>query len=133
MQRYPVDAGEPSIETGASSIDSTIAWFSLSTTPGNYNDIAGYEDFIEEVVETRLERINGVARTNAYGARPSEIRITFDPYKAAALGIDIPTLAALTGDNTDTTGGFSDAGRRQYTLRFAGRYEIEDFGDLVLT
>jgi multidrug efflux pump subunit AcrB len=133
VQRYPVDAGEPSIETGSSDVDNTIAWFGMSTTEGNDNDIAGYEDFVDEVVQTRLERINGVARTIIYGARASEIRVTFDPYKAAALGIDIPTLAALTGDNTDTTGGFSDVGRRQYTVRFAGRYEIEDFGDLVLT
>jgi len=133
VQRYPVDAGEPNIETGTSDIDGTIAWFAMSTVAGNDNDIAGYQDFVEEVVETRLERINGVARTRVYGARQSEIRVTFDPYKAAALGIDIPTLAALTGGNTDTTGGFSDVGRRQYTVRFAGRYEIEDFGDLVLT
>ncbi|TDJ47545.1 MAG: efflux RND transporter permease subunit [Gammaproteobacteria bacterium] len=133
VQRYPVDAGEPRIETGSSDVDNTIAWFGMSTTEGNDNDIAGYEDFVDEVVQTRLERINGIARTIIYGARASEIRVTFDPYKAAALGIDIPTLAALTGDNTDTTGGFSDVGRRQYTVRFAGRYEIEDFGDLVLT
>jgi multidrug efflux pump subunit AcrB len=133
VQRYPVDAGEPNIETGTSDIDGTIAWFAMSTVAGNDNDIAGYQDFVEEVVETRLERINGVARTSVYGARRSEIRVTFDPYKAAALGIDIPTLAALTGSNTNTTGGFSDVGRRQYTVRFAGRYEIEDFGDLVLT
>ncbi len=133
VQRYPVDAGEPSIETGTSDIDGVVAWLALSAADGNYNDIAGYQDFIEEVVETRFERINGVARTMVYGARESEIRVTFDPFKAAALGIDIPTLAALTGGNTDTTGGFSDVGRRQYTVRFAGRYEIEDFGDLVLT
>ncbi|MEE8543126.1 MAG: efflux RND transporter permease subunit, partial [Gammaproteobacteria bacterium] len=133
VQRYPVDAGEPNIETGTSDVDSAIAWLAMSTTDGNNNDIAGYEDFVEEVVQTRLERINGVGRTIVYGERASEIRITFDPYKAAALGIDIPTLAALTGDNTDTTGGFTDVGRRQYTVRFAGRYEIEDFGDLVLT
>ena len=79
------------------------------------------------------ERVPGVAQTIVFGERASEVRITFDPYKAAALGIDIPTLAAITGNNTDTTGGFSDVGRRQYTVRFAGRYEIEDFGDMVLT
>jgi len=132
VRRYPVDAGEPRIETGASDLDSAIAWLAMSTTAGNNNDIAGYEDFIEEVVQTRLERINGVSRMIVFGERASEIRVTFDPYKAAALGIDIPTLAVLTGSNTDTTGGFSDVGRRQYTVRFEGRYEIEDFGDLVL-
>lgn len=133
VQRYPIDAGEPRITTGASNVDSAIAWLSLSATESNSNDIAGYQDFVEEVVQTSLERIPGISRTIVFGERQSEIRVSFDPYKAAALGVDIPTLATLTGNNTDTTGGFSDVGRRQYTVRFAGRYEIEDFGGMVLT
>jgi len=133
VQRYPVDAGEPRIITGASNVDNSFAWLSVSAAPGNDNDISGYQDFAEEVIQTRLERVTGVAQTIVFGERATEIRITFDPYKAAALGIDIPMLAALTGNNTDTTGGFSDVGRRQYTVRFAGRYEVEDFGAMVLT
>jgi len=132
VQRYPVDAGEPRISTGAANVDSSIAWLTLYAADGNQNEISGYADFVEEVIQTRLERVTGVARTIVFGDRASEIRVSFDPYKAAALGIDIPTLAALTGNNTDTTGGFSDGGRRQYTVRFAGRYEIEEFGDMVL-
>jgi multidrug efflux pump subunit AcrB len=132
VQRYPIDAGEPRITTGASNVDSAIAWLSLSATESNPNDIAGYQDFVEEVVQTRLERITGVSRTMVFGERASEIRVSFDTYKAAALGVDIPTLARLAGGNTDTSAGFSDVGRRQYTVRFTGRYELEDFGDMVL-
>ena len=132
VQRYPIDAGEPRITTGASNVDSAIAWLSLSATESNPNDIAGYQDFVEEVVQTRLERIAGVSRTIVFGERASEIRVSFDTYKAAALGVDIPTLARLAGGNTDTSAGFSDVGRRQYTVRFTGRYELEDFGDMVL-
>ena len=111
VQRYPIDAGEPRITTGASNLDNSIAWFSLSATESNPNDIAGYQDFVEEVVQTRLERIAGVSRTIVFGERASEIRVSFDTYKAAALGIDIPTLARLAGGNTDTSAGFSDGGR----------------------
>jgi hypothetical protein len=60
------------------------------------------------------------------------VRITFDPYEAAALGIDIPTLAGLTGNNNDVSGGFNDIGRRQYTLRYAGKYDLHEFGQMVL-
>ncbi len=133
VQRYPVDAGEPRVMVGASNVDLAIAWLSLSTTASNQNDIAGYQDFVEEVIQTRLERIVGVSRTIVFGERASEIRISFDPYKAAALGVELPMLAALSADNTDISAGFSDVGRRQYTVRYAGRYDIEDFGDLVLT
>ena len=41
-------------------------------------------------------------------------------------------LAALTGGHNDTSGGFSEVGRRQYTLRYAGQYELPDFGEMVL-
>ena len=38
----------------------------------------------------------------------------------------------LTGNNNDTSGGFNDIGRRQYTLRYAGKYDLPEFGDMVL-
>jgi multidrug efflux pump subunit AcrB len=60
------------------------------------------------------------------------VRITFDPYEASALGIEIPALAQMTGNHGNISGGFSEVGRRQYTLRFAGQYELSDFGEMVL-
>ncbi len=133
IQRYPVDAGEPNVETGSSDFNRRIAILALSPAEGNDNEISGYSDFVEDVIQARLERISGVGRTIVFGERATEIRISFDPYKASALGIDIPTLARLTARNADTTGGFTEVGRRQYTVRFAGRYDVEDFGDMVLT
>ena len=123
---------EPRIFAGQDSFGAQIAWFSFTPAPGNTRPIASYEDFIREVVQARIERVPGVSNSNAYGGRENEVRITFDPYKAAALNIDIPTLAALTGNNNDTSGGFSDVGRRQYTLRYAGKYDLPEFGEMVL-
>ena len=132
VPRYPVDASEPVIIAGGLGEQNAVAWFDLRPAEGNTNDITSYQDFVEDVIQTRFERVPGIAQSEFMGGRASEVRITFDPYKAAALGIDIPTRAGLTGGNTDTTGGFSDVGRRQYTLRFAGRYEIDEFGEMVL-
>ena len=51
---------------------------------------------------------------------------------AAALDIQLPSVVTLTGNNVDTTGGFTDIGRRQYTVRYAGQYAVSEFEDMVL-
>ena len=132
VPRYPNDAREPRIFAGQDSFGSSIAWFSLTAAEGNKRPMASYSDFMREVVQARIERVPGISNSNAYGGRNNQVRITFDPYEAAALGIDIPALAQLTGNHNDTSGGFSDVGRRQYTLRYAGQYELPDFGEMVL-
>ncbi|MEM7282520.1 MAG: efflux RND transporter permease subunit, partial [Pseudomonadota bacterium] len=132
VPRYPNDVTEPRIYAGQDQFGAAIAWFSLKPVPGNTRPMASYSDFVEEVVQARIERVPGVANSNAYGGRPNEVRITFDPYEAAALGVDIPTVSGLTGNNNDTSGGFTDVGRRQYTLRFNGKYNLDEFGDMVL-
>jgi multidrug efflux pump subunit AcrB len=132
VPRYPSDVTEPRIYAGQDQFGAQIAWFSLYRAPGNTRPMPSYADFVREVVQARIERVPGVSNSNAYGGRENEVRITFDPYEAAAHGIDIPTLAGLTGNNNDTSGGFSDVGRRQYTLRYAGKYDLDEFGDMVL-
>ncbi|MEE8119571.1 MAG: efflux RND transporter permease subunit, partial [Gammaproteobacteria bacterium] len=129
---YPADADEPVISSGSSSPIRAIAWFAVRPLPGNPREIAGYQDFVEEVVQARIERVRGISNSNAFGGRPNEVRITFDPYRAATYGIDIPRIATLTGGNVDSSGGFTDVGRRQYTVRFAGKYDVEEFEELVL-
>ncbi|MEJ2515096.1 MAG: efflux RND transporter permease subunit [Gammaproteobacteria bacterium] len=130
---YPPDVDEPQIFAGRGRFGSAIAWFSIRPLPGNDVDITAYQDFVEEVVQSRIERVNGVANADIYGGRERDLRITFDPYKAAAFGIDIPTLARITASNNDVSGGFQDVGRRRYTIRFAGKYSVEGFEDMVLT
>jgi multidrug efflux pump subunit AcrB len=130
---YPPDVDEPVIYAGRGEFGTAIAWFALRPLPGNDRDITSYQDFVEEVVQSRIERIPGISNASIYGGRGREVRITFDPYRTAALGIDIPTLARLTGGNEDVSGGFTDVGRRSYTLRFTGKYSVESFNDMVLT
>lgn len=132
VARYPADVTEPRIFAGQDSFGTSIAWFSLTAVEGNNRPMASYSDFMREVVQARIERVPGVSNSNAFGGRDNEVRITFDPYEAAALGMQIPVLAQLTGNHNDISGGFSEVGRRQYTLRYAGQYELPDFGEMVL-
>ena len=131
VPRYPDDAEEPTISSiGGRS--RAIAWFILKPLEGNDKDIASFHDFIEEVVQTRFERVSGVALSEVRGGREREIRVTFDPYKAAALGIELPKVAALAGSAKDVSAGFAEVGKRRYTLRFAGAYDVNSLQDMVL-
>ena len=132
VPRYPADATEPVLVIGSSVEENAAAWFALRGEPGNPNHIDSYLDFVEEVIQTRFERVNGVATAGVFGGRESEIRITFDPYKAAALDVQLPAVVTLAGNNVDTTGGFTDIGRRQYTVRYAGQYAVSEFEEMVL-
>ena len=131
VPRYPEDADEPVIDTvGGNS--RAIAWFMATTGEGNPRDIQGYKEYAEEVVQTRFERVPGVARSEVYGGREREVRITFDPYRAASLGVQLPAAARLTGSNQDISGGDVSVGKRRYTLRFTGAFDAGDLGELVL-
>jgi len=131
VQRYPEDASEPILSLVG---DNTrpIAWLIIKPLPGNERPINTYQDFIEDVAQTRLERVPGVAQAEAFGGRKKEIRITFDPYLAASLGVELPVAAKLAGGTKDVSGGTADVGKRRYTLRFAGSYSVEDLPGMII-
>ena len=131
VPRYPDDADEPIIKT-VGGRTRAIAWFIITLGEGNQGEIAQYQDYLEEVVQTRFERVPGIARSERWGGRSREVRITFDPYKAASLGVELPAAAQLAGGNEDVSGGDANVGKRRYTLRFTGAFSAAELGELVL-
>ncbi|MFW2440961.1 MAG: efflux RND transporter permease subunit, partial [Arenicellales bacterium] len=131
VQRYPEDASEPTLSLVG---DNTrpIAWLIVKPLPGNDRPINTYQDFIEDVAQTRLERVPGIAQAGAFGGRKKEIRITFDPYLAASLGVELPVAAKLAGSTKDVSGGTANVGKRRYTLRFAGSYSVEELPGMII-
>jgi multidrug efflux pump subunit AcrB len=132
VPRYPVDAFEPVISVGGSDFDRVIAWFTLATKPGNSRDISSYQDFVDDSVITRIERVPGVSSAGSFGGRPHEVRITFDPFKAANIGVDLTEVQSQLGANADVSAGLNEVGRRDYTVRFSGKYDVEELDGLVL-
>ena len=129
---YPADVSEPTVRVGTDQFGDTMAWFAILPKEGNNRPIIEYQDFVEETIRERIERIPGVASASPRGGRPFEVRIAFDPYRAASIGVDLSRIGQQLGQNTDVSAGFEEVGRRQYTLRFAGQYAITDLQDLVL-
>jgi multidrug efflux pump subunit AcrB len=131
----PRDADPPVLQLGGGGgggANQALSWFFIQLLPGNDRPIESYQRFVEDVVATRIETVEGVAGVEILAGAPEELQIRFDPYRAAQLGIQIPELALIAGGADDVSGGFVDVGRRQYTLRFAGRYHPEELASLVI-
>ena len=131
----PRDAQAPQIslgEDGGNGPNNTLSWFFVQLLPGTPGPIDNYRRRIEELFRNRIESIPGVANVRINFGSDEELQIVFDPERAAELGIQIPRMAQVAGSVGDVSGGFVDIGRRQYTVRFAGRYAVDQFSDLVL-
>ena len=131
----PRDAQAPQIslgEDGGNGPNNTLSWFFVQLLPGTPGPIDNYRRQIEEIFRNRVEPIPGVSNVRINFGADEELQIVFDPARAAELGIQIPRIAQVAGNADDISGGFVDIGRRQYTVRFAGRYAIDQFEDLVL-
>ena len=126
IEGYPEDAGEPSLDT-AGLDDNAIAWFILSKTEGNDTDIAAYGDIVEDVIQDRIERVPGVARTTVYGGSQTELRVTIDPERMANYGLTVPQVAlALQRANASISAGDVEEGKRRYIVRAEGEFQTPD-------
>lgn len=131
VPQYPLEADEPVLST-AGGRSRPIAWFIIKPGEGNTNNIEDYRDYIEEVVQSRFERVPGVALSEVRGGNEREVRITVDPYQAAGMSIDIVNTARTVGNNEDVSGGTADVGKRQYVLRYTGALDPKDLQSLVI-
>lgn len=119
---YPDEAKEPTLNTSGSD-DRPIAWFTLQRAPGNDTPIHTYGDFVEDVVQDRLERVNGVSGVNVYGASQREMQVVVDPDRMARYGLTVTRVVnALKAANASLTAGDVDEGKRRYVVRTQGEF-----------
>jgi len=130
----PIDADRPAVSLGGNgNTNETLSWFFVQLLPGTPGPIEAQRRFIEDTVRPKLESIPGVAAVDVNAGPPDEVHITLDLARTAALGIAIPDIASRAASANNVSGGQLDVGRRQYTLRFTGRFTPEQLGALVLT
>ncbi|MBC7988083.1 MAG: efflux RND transporter permease subunit [Luteimonas sp.] len=133
LQPLPRDATPPVVQAGADNANNSLTYFFVQKLPGTRGDILDYRQMIEDRVVPRLSSVDGVAGVEINGGAPEELTITLNLERAAAMGIQIPEVAAVAARATDVSGGVVEAGRRQYVLRFAGRYSPQAMRELILT
>ncbi len=129
----PADAIEPQVSSGGGPQTPGAASLLVRVLPGNPNrELASYQKLIEDHVQPRLARIPGVSQVFLAGEQPREVHITFDSYRAAALGIQVNDIISTVSRATDSSGGFADVGRRQYTVRFVGQFDPEELNEQIV-
>jgi multidrug efflux pump subunit AcrB len=130
----PRDADRPQVSLGGNgNANETLSWFFVQLLPGTPGPIEAHRRYIEDTLRARLESIPGVASVAINDGPPDNVRVTLDLARTAALGITIPDIATRAASANNVSGGLLDIGRRQYTLRFTGRFSPEQLGALVLT
>ena len=129
---YPVDADEPTLQIGGRNFGNAIAWFAIRPKADNDRSIVTYQDFINDNFLPKLEQVNGISSANSFGGRNYEVRISYNPYQAAALGVDLTRLSNVGGNFNNTSMGTKDVGKRKYTMRFESKYDYQALSDYVI-
>jgi len=127
----PVDAGEPQIQVGGwEQPVATLLVHPLVPAPGT--DVTEFQRIIEAEVEPRLLQIEGIQRVDLNSERDEMVLINFDPYRTAALGIQVSDISAAVTRAVHSTGGLASVGRRQYTVRFLGGFDLDEIKQLIV-
>ncbi len=129
----PADADPPVVNLGGGGgSNESLTWFFVQKLPGTPGELRDYARQVEDIVKPRIEAIDGVAGVEIMSGGADELQIIIDPYRAAELGLPLTDIAQSASRSADVSGGFVDVGRRQYTLRFEGRYDPDQLRDQVM-
>ncbi len=129
----PADSDPPIVQLGGGgNANGALTWYFVQKLPGTPGNLTDYARQVEDIIRPRIESIEGVAGVNILDGAPEQLQIVIDPYRAAELGLPLTDIAANASRSNDISGGFIDVGRRQYTLRFEGRYDPEQLRNQVL-
>ncbi|MCP4267362.1 MAG: efflux RND transporter permease subunit [Candidatus Brocadiaceae bacterium] len=133
VREYPENVDEPVINT-VNTGDRPIAWFTLRTLPGNDIDVNDLRDFAEDHIESRLERVPGVANSNIYGGAEREMQVVIDPHALASCALTILDVRrALISTNVNISGGDMDEGKNKFTVRTLGQFKsVEEIENLPI-
>lgn len=135
VRGLPAEADRPRVNLGGGggAAGETLIFLFLQKLPGNTNADVRLSEFAEQRIVPELEAIAGVAGVDVNSDDGEEIvRIEFDPFLAAQLGVTLDQISQNVNRSTDVTGGSVEVGRRNYTLRFEGRFDANQLEETIL-
>lgn len=108
--------------------DEPVVYFGVNLS-GHHDDL--YYAIVEHI-QRPLERLDGVAKVEIWGAYQKVIQVELDPVRAKAHGVDLYTLIQnLSKDNFSLSSGWIYDGGKKLYVRSIGRYQsIEEIANL---
>ncbi len=136
LRPLPANANRPHVSLGewGDANDQLIEYF-VEQLEGGEEDLIRNKRYLREVIRPQIAGLYGVSRVDLFdtsGNASDQLQIIVDPYKAADYGIDIARAADRIGRSANISSGVVDVGRRSYTLRVEGRYDVEELENLIL-
>lgn len=91
--------------------------------------------FLETHVQRRLERIEGVARVELWGADPKEVMIEINREQLMARGVNIYEMVqSLQNDNFALKSGYVNEGAKKFYVRSLARYRgLDEVGNIPIS
>ncbi len=91
--------------------------------------------YAEDVVQPRLEQIDGVASANVVGGREKSINVDIPRDRLEAYGLSITGVAQMIGaQNIQSSGGVISSDNTNYTIKTNGKYQsLEDLKNTVIS
>ncbi len=134
VRGLPADADRPRINNGGGGTGSdNLIYLFLQRLPGSANEGTSLGDFAEQRIVPELEAVPGVAGVEVHAQSGERIlHIEFDPFLAAQLGVSLDEIAQNVNRSADVTGGSVEVGRRNYTMRFEGRFTADQLSETIL-
>lgn len=101
----------------------------------NRGDIHEYTSLIEERIENRIERLDGVASVMAMNARDTQVMVEVDRERLEDYGISLQQIAGMIQmENLTLPAGTLDLGRSTYAIRVPGEFAtVEELRDVIVS
>ena len=98
-------------------------------------DARDLEEYVDDVLSTKITGISGVASVSVFGGRERAIRIALNPDSMAAQGVTImDVVSALGAHNLNVPGGKIETSASSSNVRFIGEFaSIDEIANLRLT
>jgi multidrug efflux pump subunit AcrB len=134
VRGLPADADRPQIfRNGGGDSSETLIYLFVQHAVGSIISSDDLADFSRKNIAPVLESVEGVGSVDVQqNVGDRIVKVEFDPFLAAQLGINVETIAANINRSSDVSGGKVEVGRRDFTLRFEGRYTADQLSETIL-
>ncbi|MGM9510743.1 efflux RND transporter permease subunit [Larkinella sp. GY13] len=131
QRQLPQDIDAPPVVSKADANSEPIIFLPVQSTTRNPMQLS---DYVENVLQERLQTIPGVSQVMVYGLKRSAMRLWIDPHKLSAYRLTAQDIQeALNRQNVELPGGKIYGNNTELTVKAVGRLTTEeDFNNLII-